>query len=164
MKKWLLAILFSLIDSILLNRGVFANDLDTPLDLMNIQEAEQMRLAPDAQVINSVMRGTGPRIILEWPALIADTASQQIAETNSETQLTVLFSEKQQVDMSKFELEFRNDNRVLRLSERLRPYINENLLDVRHLRIPSGRFEVTIRIEDKKGHIAEKSYLWVVKN
>ena len=149
----------------LLACGAFAQDAAAPgLVLLSEAEAVALSLGENAKVISAAVRGPGPRIHLESPALRQDAEGQEIAETEAEAKLVALFADKDKVDMGKFEMEVRNGNRVLSLTDRLRPYITENRLDARHLRIPPGRFEIDIRIEDKQGRVAEKNYLWVVKN
>lgn len=142
--------------------GVAASDAG--LTLLSEQEAAVLRLDADAKVISATVRGAGPRINIESPMLRQDAEGLAIAETNPEAMLVALFTEKDKVDMGRLEVEFRNGNRVVSLTNRLRPYLTENKLDARHLRIPPGRFEMVFRIEDKKGQLAEKNYVWIVKN
>ncbi len=147
--------------------GACAEQLEPPeLTLLTENEAALLRLDKNAKVISETVRGPGPRIHLESPPLRQDAEGQEIAETeaNAEAKLMAIFSEKDKVDMGKFEMEIRNGNHLVSLTDRLRPYVTENRLDARHLRMPSGRFHIGIRIEDKQGHLTEKSYLWVVKN
>jgi hypothetical protein len=150
--------------SALIGPGACAED--QVLTLLTEQEANDLRLDDNAKVISATVRGPGPRIHVESPPLRQDADGQEIAETqaNAEVMLMALFAEKHKVDMGTFEMEIRNGNHIVSLTERLRPCISENRLDARHLRIPPGRFNIGIRIEDKQGHVAEKSYLWVVRN
>jgi hypothetical protein len=143
----------------------FAQASQSPgLPLLTEEEAVFLRLADDARVLPAALRGAGPRIELQAPATKRDASGQEIAETGEDAELVASFAKKEDVDMSKFEVEIRNGDRVLSLTDRLRPYLSENRLDARHLRIPPGRFEIAIRIEDKKERLAERSYLWVVKD
>jgi hypothetical protein len=139
-------------------------DVDAGLSLLSEQEAAALRLDANTKVISTTVRGAGPRINIESPLLRQDAEGLAIAETHAEAMLVALFTEKDKVDMGRLEVEFRNGNRVVSLTNRLRPYLSENKLDARHLRIPPGRFEMVFRIEDKKGQLAEKNYVWIVKN
>ncbi|MCX7096507.1 MAG: hypothetical protein NTV43_01220 [Methylococcales bacterium] len=139
-------------------------DTDAGLTLLSEQEAAALRLDANTKIINATVRGAGPRINIESPLLRQNAEGLAIAETNPEAMLVALFTDKDKVDMGRLEVEFRNGNRVVSLTNRLRPYLTENKLDARHLRIPPGRFEMVFRIEDKKGQLAEKNYVWIVKN
>ena len=152
---------------VIMDTGAFAGEYEpSGFTLLSEEEAALLRLDDNAKVITATVRGPGPRIHLESPPLRQDAEGQEIAETeaNAEAKLMAIFSEKDKVDMGKFEMEIRNGNHLVSLTDRLRPYVTENRLDARHLRIPPGRFNIDIRIEDKQGHAAEKSYLWVVRN
>jgi hypothetical protein len=150
----------------ILSYGAYAAPDQPTLNLLSEEEAMHLRLDENTKVISATVRGRhhGPRILVEFPALRLDAEGQEIAETDAEAKLITLFSEKEKVDMGKFEMEFRKGNRIVSLTDRMRPYITENRLDARHLLIPPGRFEIAIRIEDKQGRMAERSYLWVVRN
>ena len=125
--------------------------------LISEEEAAQFRLPENARVIPSTVRAPGPRIDVTSPHL-QQKGGQDIAETDGDAEMLAAFLKtREEVDMDKFEVELRNGNRFLSLTERLRPYLRDNRLDARHFHIPEGRFEIAIRIEDKKGRQAEKS-------
>lgn len=132
--------------------------------LFSEEEAARQRLDGNAVLHKRhISRGSGPRIELKAPRLVLDAGGREIAETGSDAELVVEFSGTDTVvDMSTLEVESRNGDRVLSLTERLRPYLRENRLDARHLRIPRGKFEIFISIEDKDGEAAQRNYVWVV--
>ena len=151
---------------VIMDIGAFAGEYESSgITLLSEEEAALLRLDDNAKVISATVRGPGPRIHVESPPLRQDADGQEIAEThaNAEAMLTTMFAEKHKVDMGTFEMEIRNGNHIVSLTDRLRPSITENRLDARHLYIPPGRFEIAIRIEDKQGRLTEKSYLWVVR-
>lgn len=132
--------------------------------LVTEAEAAAFRLPVGARVLPAAVRAPGPRIDLRLPN-VQRKEGQDIAETEGDAALLAAFLRtREDVDMDKFEVELRNGNRYLSLTERLRPYLQDNRLDARHFYMPEGRFEIAIRIEDKKGRPAEKSYLWVVRD
>jgi hypothetical protein len=132
-----------------------------PTWLITEEEAALFRLPANARVIPAAVRAPGPRIDLKAPQL-ALKDGQEVAETEGDAELLAAFLKtREEVDMDKLEVELRNGNRFLSLTERLRPYLLDNRLEARHFYIPEGKFEIAIRIEDKKGRPTEKnSLMW----
>ncbi len=140
---------------------VFSSGQDR-LVLFTPEEADQLRLTDEEwekMFILTRELSIGPIIVIERPS-VTETQKGFTIDTITPTDLFVVFEENgAPVDMDT--LKVRAEKGILKksLTDILKPYIRGNVLEVKGIDLPEGKFHIVVEISDKQGHKTVKKYL-----
>lgn len=106
----------------------------------------------------------GPLINLRVPE-VSRAQPEPTVETRCPCSLLISFEKNHAaVDMDSLQVKAKKGVFSKSLTERLKPYVRGETLDVNNAKIPAGKFQIEITIADVKGQRTSKSYRFIVYN
>ena len=130
------------------------------LALLTPQEAGQLRLAEEDWRPGPRFRAPsrGPRVVVQQPP-IKDTGDGPIIEAVPPVNFVISFEQNRSpVDMDSLEVKAKKGLISMRLTARLKPYIQGASLRAEGVAIPEGRFLIQIEIADTDGARTIETY------
>ena len=133
--------------------------------LMTEEEAAEARVADAEWVVTERLRGAGPQIVVLEPQIEA-TPKGLTAEVGKPFNLQVQFEDAgQPVDMASLRVRAKiGFLPKITLTEKLRPFITETVLDGRALEVPKGKYLIEISISDTEGATSSETIRVRVKD
>lgn len=101
----------------------------------------------------------GPQITVHKPQHVKFIEDNPTMQSNSPLDLLVVFEKNNApVDIQSLEVRAQKGFFKKSLTDRLRPFINENIINAESLKIPSGKFLIVVSISDTQGRKTVKKY------